>query len=365
MKITAVEPILIHLPFQPQSRSGGRLALAGMDTLFVRVTTDAGITGWGEAFGFKLCATTKTAIETLIAPLAVNRDAGDITGVMRDLTYRMHNYGRNGPAQFGLAGLDIALWDIAGKIAGKPLYQLLGGARRHGDSIDLPAYASLWRYGDAATIRLHVEKACRRGYREIKLHEIDLAVIAAARDVAGPDIPFTLDVNCAWTVVEAIENSKRLAKLGVRWLEEPTWPPEDFSALADVNRNSVVPVAAGENITSAAQFVEMFAMKSVAFVQPSVAKVGISGMLEVAELARTHGVAFAPHSPYFGPGLIATMHLAAAIGGELAVERYYCDLEPGPLGNVIEAQDGRFRLPNGPGLSVNVDERLIARYRVG
>lgn len=361
MKITRVEPILINLPFQPQSRGGGRLALAGMDTLFVRVDTDDGVTGWGEAFGFKLSATTRTAVETLIAPLCIGRDPADIAGLMRDLTYRMHNYGRNGPALFGLAGLDIALWDIAGKIAGEPLHRMLGGSPRS----KLPAYASLWRYGDAATVRKTVEDACRRGYREIKLHEIDVAVIAAARQAAGPDIPFTLDVNCAWSVPDAIETSKRLADLGVRWLEEPTWPPENFSALAEVNRRGSVPVAAGENISTATQFATMFDQGSVAFAQPSVAKVGIGAMREVAALAAAHGVVLAPHSPYFGPGLIATMHIIAAAGGDLAVERYYCDLEPGPLGDIIDAVDGRMRLPDAPGLGIEVDEALLERYRAG
>ncbi len=202
MRITRVETIHIQLPFQKKSAgSGGRLGLHGMDSLFVRVDTNDGITGWGEAFGFKLCATTKTAIDTLIAPLCIGRDPTAIAPLMRDLHYRMHNYGRNGPVLFGLAGLDIALWDIAGKIAGLPLYRLLGGETR----TLLPAYASLWRYGDASAVRHNVERAVTRGYRELKLHEIDIDIIRAAREAAGPDIPFTLDVNCAWTVPEAIE----------------------------------------------------------------------------------------------------------------------------------------------------------------
>ena len=185
MKIARVEPILINLPFQAQSRSGGRLALAGMDTLFVRVDTDDGLTGWGEAFGFRLCAATRIAIETLIAPLCIGRDPTDITALMRDLQYRMHNYGRNGPAMFGLAGINIALWDIAGKIVGLPLYRLLGGAPR----THVPAYASLWRYGSADAVRRNVEKALARGYRELKLHEIESAIILAAREAAGPSSP--------------------------------------------------------------------------------------------------------------------------------------------------------------------------------
>lgn len=361
MKITRVEPILIRLPFQPQSRSGGRLALDGMDTLFVRVDTDEGVTGWGEAFGFKLCATTRTAIETLIAPLCVGRDPSDIAALMRDLHYRMHNYGRNGPALFGLAGIDIALWDIAGKIAGLPLYRMLGAAPR----THLPAYASLWRYGEVDAVRRNVEEACARGYRELKLHEIDPAVVAAAREAAGDGIPFTLDVNCAWSARDAIDMTKRLQDLGIRWIEEPTWPPEDFSALAEVNRAGAIPVAAGENITATASFAAMFSRRAVAFAQPSVAKIGLGAMRDVMALAVAHGVSLAPHSPYFGPALIATMHVVAAAGGDVAVERYYCDLEPSPLGEVVDADHGRLTLPNAPGLGIAVDEDLLRRYRIG
>ena len=360
MKIVRVEPILIKVPFQPQSRSGGRLALQGMDTLLVRVDTDDGLTGWGEAFGFRLCTTTWTAIETLVAPLCIGRDPTDIASLMRDLQYRLHNYGRNGPAMFGLAGVNIALWDIAGKIVGLPLYRLLGGAPR----THVPAYASLWRYGDADLVRRNVEEALARGYRELKLHEIEGGIVVAAREAAGPKIPLTLDVNCAWTAREAIDMSRRLAGMNIRWIEEPTWPPEDFAALAEVNKHGALPVAAGENIATPAEFSAMFRQGAVAFAQPSVAKIGVSAMREVAALAATHNVALAPHSPYFGPGLIATMHIVAAAGGDVAVERYYCDLEPGPLGEAINAVGDRFALPNGPGLGLEIDEALLARYRV-
>lgn len=358
MKITRVEPILINLPFQPHSRGGGRLALEGMETLFVRVDTDEGLTGWGEAFGFRVCGATRYAIETLIAPLCLGRDPIDIASLMRDLHYRLHNYGRNGPALFGVAGVNIALWDIAGKLMGVPLYRLLGGAPR----THVPAYASLWRYGDAETVRRKVEEALSRGYRELKLHEIDGAVILAARDVAGPGVPLTLDVNCSFTAREAIDLARRLGALNIRWIEEPTWPPEDFSALAEVNEEGSLPVAAGENITTPAEFATMFRLGAVAYAQPSVAKMGISALREVATMAASHNVGLAPHSPYFGPGLIATMHIAAA--GDFAVERYYCDLEPGPLGDLINAADGKFVLPDSPGLGIQVDEPLLARYRV-
>jgi D-galactarolactone cycloisomerase len=359
MKITRIQSIITSVPFGPESAgSGGRIGLAAMDTLFVRVDTDDGVTGWGESFGFKLCAATKTAIDTLIAPLCIGRDPSAIAPLMADLHYRLHNYGRNGPALFGLAGLDIALWDIAGKVAGLPLYRLLGGQPRQ----EVPAYSSLWRYADAAAVRHNVERAVARGYRELKLHEIDIDIIRAACEAAGPDIPFMLDVNCTWNAQDAIAVTRKLRDLNVRWIEEPTWPPEDFTALAEVSRDGAFAVAAGENITSTAEFAAMLKLGAVAYAQPSVAKIGVSAMMEVIALARGHGIKLAAHSPYFGPGLIASLHLAAASGTEVPVERYYCDIETGPLGGSIEAANGMMSLPQGPGLGVEVDEELLARY---
>ena len=138
MKITSVEPILISVPYD---RGGGPVPKAdavpwrNMDTLLVRVETSDGITGWGEAFGFGACIATHTAVTKLVGPLAIGRDPSDFAALMDDLARKLHNYGRNGPVSFALSGLDIALWDIAGK----PLYQLLGGA----PLTRVPAYASL------------------------------------------------------------------------------------------------------------------------------------------------------------------------------------------------------------------------------
>src|SRR5207253_3058310 len=113
--------------------------------------------------------------------------------------------------------IDIALWDIAGKVAGVPLHRLLGGSPR----ADLPAYASLLRYGAADAVARYTEQALGRGYRLIKLHEITVPEVKAVRDVAGPSIPIMVDTNCPWTVPQAIEMARRLAPLDLHWLEEP------------------------------------------------------------------------------------------------------------------------------------------------
>jgi D-galactarolactone cycloisomerase len=132
MKITQVEPILIAVPYE----HGGPKPMrpfgpwTHMETLFVRVDTDTGLTGWGEAFGFAASALTREAVLRVVAPLCVGREFTDVAPFMADLQRKLHAMGRHGPVSFALAGIDIALWDIAGKAQNAPLHRLLGGGTR-------------------------------------------------------------------------------------------------------------------------------------------------------------------------------------------------------------------------------------------
>ena len=129
MKITAAELILLTVPYRT---SGGLQSIAGrpaagLNILLIRVETDEGVTGWGEAFGHGVSPATKTAFDTLVGPMLIGRDPSNIDALMHDLQQTLHLFGRSGPVMYALSGVDIALWDIAGKVAGKPLYQLFGG----------------------------------------------------------------------------------------------------------------------------------------------------------------------------------------------------------------------------------------------
>jgi L-alanine-DL-glutamate epimerase-like enolase superfamily enzyme len=131
MKITAVRTIVLNLPMVIEGATpmlGGR-ARTSIDMLLVRIDTDAGITGWGEAFGHRIFPATRAAIDTLLGPMCVGRDATDIAALNDDFQRVLHGIGRNGPTIYALSGIDIALWDIAGKAASLPLYRLLGAAR--------------------------------------------------------------------------------------------------------------------------------------------------------------------------------------------------------------------------------------------
>jgi L-alanine-DL-glutamate epimerase-like enolase superfamily enzyme len=123
-------------------------------------------------------------------------------------------------------------------------------------------------------------------------------------------------------------------------------------------------IAAGENAGTLADVAQLIGIAGVDYVQPSITKIGgISAMLEIAGMARRAGTKIAPHSPYFGPGLIATIHFAASRPEKPTIERFYLDLEASPLGEQVEAPGGFMRVPNGPGLGIDVDETVLRKYR--
>ena len=362
MKITSVQSVVLNLPMVIEGATpmlGGR-ARTSIDVLLVRIDTDAGVTGWGEAFGHRIFPATRAALDMLLGPMCIGRDPGQILALNEDLQRVLHGVGRNGPTLYALSGIDIALWDIAGKVAGQPLYRLLGGSPRP----DLPAYASLLRYGTAAAVSHYAAQALERGYRYLKLHEITVPEVKAARDTAGPSIPIMVDTNCPWTVPQAIEMARRLAPFDLHWLEEPVWPPENLGGLAEVRSRGGIATAAGENYGTVWEFRRAFEAGAITYAQPSVTKIGgVTEMRRVVALAELFGVQVVPHSAYFGPGLLASIHCVAALASESLVERFYCDFAETPWGEAIHPTQGRIAVPQGPGLGVDPDPRLLDKLR--
>src|SRR5213594_3442011 len=303
MKITRVETMVVNLPMviegaPPRLRDR---AVTSIDILLVRVDTDQGVSGWGESFGHRIFPATRAAIDTVLGPLCLGRDPTQIAAIHDDLQRLLH-------------------------------------------------------YGDAKAVAFYTEQALKRGYRDIKLHEITLPEVKAARDVAGAETRIMLDTNCPWTVVEAIEMARRLAPLGLRWLEEPVFPPENVEGLAEVRQRGGIPTAAGENYGTVWDFRRAFEAGAIDYAQPSVTKIGgVSELRRVTALAETFGVTVVPHSAYFGPGLLASIHCIAAMPGETLVERFYCDFAKNPLGDAINPVNGRIAVPQGPGLGVDPD----------
>lgn len=362
MKIVRVEAIPLSIPcrYGAEGWSLGSGGWKALDFCLVRVDTDAGITGWGEAFSYSCRRAVVAAVRDMIAPLVVGRDAADIGALHAEIQKRLHIFGRFGITAFALSGLDIALWDIAGKAAGKPLHALLGGAKR----ARLACYASLLRYADAALAAQYCEQAVGEGFGAIKLHEVSEPVIAAARTAVPRSAGLLLDVNCEWNVAQAGAIGKRLAPLGLEWFEEPVFPPEDGAGLRAVGEACGIPIAAGENCCFATQFAALFDARAVQYAQPSVTKVGgITEFRKVAALAAAQGVKLAPHSPYFGPGALATLHLIAALAEEARFEYFYLRADAWLYGDLLAPRRGELDVPQSAGLGADPDPELIRRYR--
>ena len=357
LKISEVKTLQLQVPFTGVARTGIDSASAtDMAILLVRVSTEDGLVGWGEAFGHGCCPATQSAIDTLIAPALLGADATDIAAISQAMQRRFHLFGRTGPVRYGLAGVDIALWDLAGKAVGLPLYRLLGGGARH----SVPAYASLERYGEKRALAAACNRAMEEGYGAIKLHEIDLGLIRLARDVVGPDYVLLADTNCPWSAETARDNARALADVRLRWLEEPVWPPEDHLGNASV-RAAGAKVAAGENMTSLLDFRTFFEAGALDVAQPSVAKIGLSETLKVLALAEAFGVTVAPHYAYFGSGYLAALHVVAAMPGHVLFERLFLDFPASPFAPFTSAERGAVAVPQKPGLGCDPDPEWIER----
>ena len=179
----------------------------------------------------------------------------------------------------------------------------------------------------------------------------------------GSDLnPHVADIDAS--PEQAREMTLKLRPYDMHWLEEPIFPPEDFQAIARLRASTGVAMAAGENNCTSFQFREMFAAGAVDYAQPSVTKVGgITEFLKVATLADAAGVTLMPHSPYFGPGFLATLQLAAARGQPGAmIERYHMDLEASLFGKLIDPVEGAFAVPQAPGLGCDPDPDVIKTY---
>src|ERR1700750_2230582 len=284
MKITDVRAHHIRIPYDagPASFRQGASAISALDMVVVEVSTDAGLTGWGDAFAYVCPRTTCTAIAEMIAPQARGQEVPEAAGIaafMEQIQRNLHLFGRYGITMFAISGLDIALWDLAARIKGVPLHQLIGAARR----AKIPGYASLLRIGKPESIASECRAARQRGYGAIKLHETTAPAVFAAREAIGAGVPLMVDINCPLSGAEAIAFAHACKAAAPMFLEEPVWPPEDFTTLAEVRKQGGLDIAAGENAWTEYQFRAMMNAGAVSHAQPSVIKVG--GVTEFMKVA--------------------------------------------------------------------------------
>jgi L-alanine-DL-glutamate epimerase-like enolase superfamily enzyme len=366
MKIKKISPICIHMPFE---HGAEKKELYGqnwkkLEFVFVKVEMDNGVIGWGEAFGYVSWKPVKVAIEEMVAPLLIGskvENSNDIIEISNKIQKTLHIFGRYGITMFAISGIEIAIWDALGKDKKVPLHELLGKKKKS----EFSAYASLFRYSNNNLVEKKCQEAIDRGFQIIKLHEIEEEYISSARNYLGADFNLMTDFNCSWTIDKIIDKKDFFKKVNLFWLEEPIYPPEDFEKLSIIRDKCNIPVALGENACTSLEFEKMLKYNAVDFCQPSVIKVGgISEMIKILNLSEKNNKKFMPHTAYFGPGFLATLHIASLTNKETFIERFWLDLAEEFYPGFVNTKNGKYLLPDGHGLGYDINEKLINKFKV-
>ncbi len=365
-RVTA-HPLRAVLP-SPQQTSQG--AWTAIEIVVVEIETSDGIVGAGECLARRGSTAYARFIEDVLAPLLVGEDPHDRRRLWNRL--RAVLTGRTGGMLIeAIAGIDIALWDIAGKTAGVSIARLLGGMGR--TSID--AYASSINWLDDATAEKEVSRALAQGFRQIKV-KIGTPVAKAidrvrlVRKLAG-STGLSVDANWAYDVDDAIRVGRVLADLDYTWFEEPI-RPEDRRGYRMLRQTLPIRLAAGESDFTASDAIELLEDRSLGLIQPDVARAGgISETWRIAELAQSFNVAYAPHVGWSGAICVAaSLQLASAAENCLTFECMVYDnplrqaLLKNPVGEASMLKDGRLPIPDGPGLGVELDPAVLAAHRI-
>ncbi|WP_025293085.1 mandelate racemase/muconate lactonizing enzyme family protein [Sphingomonas sanxanigenens] len=325
-------------------------------SVLVKVVTRDGAVGWGETYGLTAPEVIGALIDDLILPLLRGRDPFDAGAIWEDLydILRVRGYG-GGFYLDAVAAVDIALWDICGKLAGRPVRKLLGGERRS----EIPAYVSgLPR----ATLAERVDLAAAfvaRGFEAIKFaaavsHQGIEMELAALRDALGPDVKLMIDFHWMFGRGEAAALIRRLEPYGLHFAEAPV-KPEDIEGLAHVARAVSVPVAGGEEWRSVYDAQPRLATGALSIVQPEMGHTGITQFMRIAQLAGAQHVATIPHAT-IGVGIFqaASLQASAAIL-DLPMHEYQhsiMDRNAALLDGTLRCEAGAYALPQGPGLGV-------------
>jgi D-galactarolactone cycloisomerase len=340
----------------------------------VRLETDAGVTGYGEisdAWGCEYARVADAIVTEAIARFVVGQDPRQPEPIVRRArAWLRRRQGTTWLVSQALSGVEIALWDAAGKLADKPAHELLGGG---GAAVPIYASGNFLSQGDADVHARHFEPLLGRGARGVKVRlgpawERDLATLAALRERLGPEILIGIDGNEAFSTKTAQRIAARLAELGVAFFEEPC-PRDDKAGLAGVVAASPVPIAYGEHVFGVAGFVEL-AEDGVANVwQPDAAVCG--GMMElrrIAAVAGERGIKLSPHTAASPIALAANLH-AATGAPTLSMLEYsgrmdeLCQAFTGGAqvasGSVAR---GALRPPEGPGIGIEPSPDLLERY---
>ncbi|HUW59428.1 MAG TPA: mandelate racemase/muconate lactonizing enzyme family protein [Candidatus Bathyarchaeia archaeon] len=344
-------------------------------TVIVQVFTDAGVVGIGE------CSPMNTVVvagfvNTALRPLLIDQNPLGIDVLWNKMMFKTYKLGPQGAQPEAIAGVDIALWDILGKVTGQPIHMLLGGCYR--DVVQL--YASIGGGGNIQPERMvkRVEDALERGFKAVKIRmdwgpmrqdrdpEKDLEMFRQVKAVTGDGIPVGFDANNGYSVSTAIRQGRKFEELGISHYEEPV-AQFDYAGLAQVADALDVPVAAGEHEYTRWQFRDLILEGKIDIIQPDVVKcAGISECWKIATLGSAFNKMFVPHQTQPTIGTVANIHICAAIPNADRPQEYG-GAKRGLDEVFVEApvvENGMMRVPSKPGLGLEIVDAKLKKLAV-
>lgn len=388
MRIERIETFILKSPLGADTFYSSQAAFPERTSLLVRLTATDGVTGWGEGGQYGPAEPVRSCIDDVLAPqLFAMEDASP--GVVWETLYaRTRDFGQKGAYIEAISAIDIALWDILGKSLGVPISTLIGGRFR--DSVK--AYGTGGYYGttdfsahrDLAALSDTVSAYAADGFGMLKIKVGLLSVaedaqrVGAVRGALGDDFTLLADANHAYNASTAISMGRVLERHGFQFFEEPV-PPEDRSGYARVRSRLDIPIAGGEAEYTRYGFRDFIGQGCVDIVQPDICVCGgISEVQKIAVLAATHNIRTIPHVWGSGIALAAALQVCSALPlapyahvpiplqNEPVIEfdRTRNPLRDDLLVSGFELEDGRVRVPNAPGLGVEVDMSVIEQFQV-
>ena len=373
MKITEVTAFPVGVALDEPLRWGA-MVVNSKGGIVVRIRTDEGFEGIGEAgFSSEYFSTVGPIINDQIGPMIIGRDPLDIAALWQDMLSATHMWGRRGIETYALSGIDIALWDLLGKVSGQPIYRLLGAAKTKVRAYFAPSLKAPHLVVEEA---LH---AVQQGFTAMKLrHGPDLRagieMIAEVRAAVGPDIDIMVDANMAFDRREALTLARELEQLQVAWLEEPilsrslTQYVDDHTWLAD---RVSINLAGGESLLTRFEYLDLLSRRTFDILQPDCTSVGgISEAKRVADMASSWNLQCVPHiacSSGTGIALAAGLHLILACDNAPMIE-YDAYGGPGWDGLLVSPPtliDGFLEAGDAPGLGIELSQDAYGRFALG
>lgn len=370
MKITSLKAIPVtHTVEQPTY-----LFEHPLNHLFVRVETDEGLIGYGEvcdSYGCNYPLSAQAIIDEALSPYLVGEDPLALERLIQKLRgWTRRRLGDQGIGIQAISGVEIALWDLLGKIKGKSVSALCGRLR---DRIPIYASSTVLEEGPPELHLKLLEPCLSRGVRAVKVRlgldfRRDLKTLRAFRSLIGDDIQVMVDGGEHYTVRTALEIAHTLADLEIGFFEEPI-PQNNREGIARLVEKSPVPIAYGEHLFLSQDFQDCLIHQRADVIQPDAAiSGGISECRRIAALAETFGVPVVPHSAAGPLALAANLHLSATLPNLWMLEytftfdRVWRAMLKEPILSPESIRDGRLPVPEGPGLGVLVDEERLAQY---